>query len=70
MTTLKSKSFSGVKYPIVPEYKPRLVSSSFSIIFIAETLGAPVMLPIGKVLLNVSIGCVVVSISETTVETI
>ena len=68
ITTLKSKSPSGVKYPIVPEYKPRLVSSNSSIIFIAETFGAPVILPIGKVLCIISIGCVFSSTLETTVE--
>ena len=42
----------GVNYSI-----RSLVSSRFSIIFMAETLGAPVILPIGNVLLIISTGC-------------
>ena len=55
MTTLKSKSLSGVKYPTAPLYNPRLVSSKFSIICMAAIFGAPVMLPIGNIDFNISI---------------
>ena len=55
---------------MAPEYTPRLVSSKCSIIFIAEILGAPVILPIGNVLLIISIGCVFTSTFEVTVEII
>ena len=49
MTTLRSKSPLGWKKPTLPEYTPRRLASSSSMISMARTLGAPVMDPIGKV---------------------
>ena len=48
ITTLKSKSASGVIYPIAPEYRPRRLRSYCSISSITRFFGAPVIEPIGK----------------------
>jgi len=54
----------------VPEYKPLLKTSTFSINCIALIFGAPVILPIGKACRIASTQCILSSNSETMVEII
>lgn len=55
MTTLKSKSAVGANSPLLHYIDLAWFPPILQLIFIAETFGAPVILPIGKEFLIASI---------------